>query len=62
MLVRKSNVPTNFVLPVILNGSYELYWYYESEKMLFKAYNQLKKINGNYKPKYPIILDEVIEL
>ena len=58
MLVKRSMSKTNFVLPVCI-GSYRTYWYYDSEFLLFKAYRQLLKIGGKFKPSYPLIFDEV---
>lgn len=60
MLIKRCSSPTNFVLPVTYckNGNcYKINWYYESETVLFKAYNQLKRINGLYKPLYPIVYE-----
>lgn len=59
MLVRRSEKKTPYVLPVVVNN-YRLYWYYDSEYLLFKAYRQLLKINGKFKPCYPLVFDEVI--
>lgn len=54
MLVKRSPLETNYVLPVIINGFKKL-WYYDCEGDLFKAYYQLKAIDGKVKPLYPII-------
>jgi len=59
-LVKTSNKPTNFVLPVSIltkKGIMKINRYYGCESDLFKAYYQLKRINGNIKPLYPIIYD-----
>lgn len=53
-LVRRVSKPTNFVLPVSIDG-YKKLWFYENEHFLFKAYYQLKAINGKIVPSYPII-------
>lgn len=59
MLVNRSKVPTNYILPVIIfnknNKNYKTNFYYDNEHLLFKAYYQLKKINCNIKPSYPIV-------
>lgn len=54
MLVKRSPLETNYVLPVVIKGFKRL-WYYESEADLYKAYHQLKAIDGNIKPLYPIV-------
>lgn len=57
-LVKTSNRPTNFVLPVSIStkkGFVKMNRYYECEADLFKAYYQLKRINGYIKPLYPVI-------
>lgn len=55
MLVKRSTNKTNYILPVSVNG-FKTYWYYDTEYLLFKAYNQLKVIGGKFKPSYPILL------
>lgn len=56
MLVKKSNIPTKYILPVLITGTnYKTNFYYDSENNLFKAYKQYKAINGKVKPLYPII-------
>lgn len=57
MLIRRSDSITNYVLPVVFTSGYRTYWYYDNEALLFKAYNQLKKINGKIKAFYPLIFD-----
>ena len=57
MLVSRSKVKTNYVLPVHI-GSFYTFWYYENERDLFRAYKQLLKINGKIKPFYPIVFWE----
>ena len=57
-LVKTSKEPTNFVLPVSIatkKGFMKVNRYYECEHDLFKAYYQLKRINGYIKPLYPVI-------
>lgn len=54
MLVKKSDKITRFTLPVTIN-SFKTIWYYENESDVFKAYFQLRKINGVIKPLYPVI-------
>ena len=54
MLVRRSNIITRFTLPVVIKN-YKTIWYYDCENDCFKAYWQLKKINGLIKPLYPVI-------
>ncbi len=54
MLVKRSKVPTNYVLPVFYK-TVKFNWYYESEGDLFKAYRQLKAMNGAFRPSYPIV-------
>lgn len=59
-LVRTSKEPTKFVLPVSVStnqGFVKINRYYYCESDLFKAYYQLKRINGNIKPLYPVIYD-----
>lgn len=62
MLIKRAKFPTRFMLPVIINNkngsSFKTNFYYESESILFKAYRQLKFINCNIRPLYPII-DEI---
>ena len=58
MLVSRSKYETNFVLPVMI-GTYKTFWYYDSERDLFRAYQQLLKINGKIKPSYPLVFEEV---
>lgn len=61
MLVKTSEKKvTNFVLPVMITtkkGIIKFNRYYDNEYELFRAYRQLKKINGYMKPLYPIIYD-----
>lgn len=61
MLVKTSvKKITNFVLPVVIStkkGIIKVNRYYDNEYELFKAYRQLKRINGYMKPLYPIIYD-----
>ena len=59
MLVSRSKSKTNFVLPVHI-GSFHTFWYYDSERDLFRAYYQLLKINGKIKASYPIVFSEVV--
>lgn len=54
MLVSRSKTITNYVLPVSING-YKKLWFYDNEHLLFKAYYQLKSINGKIVPSYPVI-------
>ena len=54
MLVSRSKEVTKFVLPVHI-GNFDTFWYYDSERDLFRAYRQLLKINGKIKPSYPIV-------
>lgn len=57
-LVKTSKEPTIFVLPVSIatkKGFVKMNRYYECESDLFKAYYQLKRINGYIKPLYPVI-------
>ena len=57
-LVKTSNKPTNYVLPVSIltkQGFIKVNRYYECEYDLFKAYYQFKKMNGYIKPLYPVI-------
>ena len=57
MLIKRSNKQTRFCLPVIIiKTETKVNWYYENEYMLFKAYEQLKRINIGIKPLYPIVL------
>lgn len=54
MLVKRSDKITNYTIPVIINN-FRTIWYYDCESDCFKAYWQLKKINGVIKPLYPVI-------
>jgi len=55
MLVKRSNKKTNYILPVIIKKSnFKIYWYYDNEYNLFRAYEQLKRINIGIVPSYPI--------
>lgn len=59
-LVKQANRETNFVLPVLikLGDKYiKRNRYYDNEYMLFKAYRQLKMIDGVMKPLYPTIYE-----
>ena len=57
MLIKRSNKVTNYCLPVIIvKSETKVNWYYENEYTLFKAYEQLKRINIGIKPLYPVIL------
>lgn len=56
MLVKRSKKMTSFVLPVYYNNI-KFNWYYESEGDLFKAYRQLKAMNGAFKPSYPVVYE-----
>ena len=59
-LVRTSKEPTRFVLTVSVptnQGFVKINRYYYCESDLFKAYYQLKRINGNIKPLYPVVYD-----
>jgi len=58
MLVVRSKYPTNYILPVVITnkkGCFKTFFYYDTEYLLFKAYYQLKKINCNIRPSYPIV-------
>ncbi len=57
MLIKRSDTITNYVLPVMFSSGYRTYWYYDNEYFLFKAYNQLRKINGKIKPGYPLVME-----
>lgn len=57
MLIQRSQKETNFVLPVFFSSGYRTYWFYDNENLLFKAYNQLKKINGKIKAGYPLVIE-----
>ena len=59
-LVKTSNKPTNYVLPISIKtekGYVKKLRYYDNEYMLFKAYRQLKAIKGNLIPLYPVIYE-----
>lgn len=59
-LVKRADHETNYVLPVVikLGDKYiKRNRYYENEYTLFKAYRQLKRINGIMKPLYPVIYE-----
>lgn len=64
MLVKQSNKKsTNYVLPVVIlskKGKITLNRYYDNEYELFKAYRQLKSINGFMKPLYPVVYQDEI--
>lgn len=61
MLIKPVNYITDYVLPVDIltkKGYIRKLRYYENEKILYKAYYQLKYIKSNYiKPLYPVIYD-----
>lgn len=57
MLIKCSKEKTNYAIPIFINGR-TMYRYYDNEYLLFKAYNQLKKINTKFKVFYPIILTD----
>ena len=58
MLVSRSKKKeTDFILPVKI-GDYFTHWYYDDSNTLFKAYYQLKRINGKIKAYYPIIISD----
>lgn len=54
MLVKRSKTKTNFVLPVWYK-TVKLNWYYDCEGDLWKAYYQLKAMNGAFRPSYPVV-------
>lgn len=59
-LVKTAEKTTNYVLPVAIKVKDKVIKrnrYYDNEYMLFKAYYQLKAINGVIKPLYPIIYE-----
>lgn len=65
MLIKRSLKPTNFCLPVTLckNGfCKKMNWFYDDETTLWKAYYQLKRLNLCYKPLYPIVYDDVLDV
>ncbi len=65
MLIKHSLKPTNFCLPVAFckNGCCKkMYWYYDDEVTLWKAYRQLKHAKCCYKPLYPIVYENVEEI
>lgn len=56
MLIKRSKEPTNYCLSVIIiKSGIKVNWYYESEYLLYKAYEQLKRINIGIKPLAPIV-------
>ena len=60
MLIERSKTPTNYTLPVKVKtkqGLISKLYYYDTEFLLWKAYRQLKKINGSIIPLYPVIYD-----
>lgn len=61
MLIKRSKVVTNFVLPVIINMNYKTNFYYDTENTLFKAYRQLKAINSKIVPLHPVIYGNAIK-
>lgn len=60
MLVKNEKTITRYILPckIVKNGK-DIYFnrYYANEFALFKAYRQLKAINGSIIPLYPVIDD-----
>ncbi len=56
MLVKRSKTITKYVLPVWI-GNFQTLWYYDSEFLLYKAYWQLKRINGKVRPSYPVVYE-----
>lgn len=59
-LVKRAVGETNFCLPVVMkigNKVIKRERYYETEYDLWKAYRQLKAINGVMKPLYPIVYE-----
>lgn len=62
MLIKHLSKPTNYCLPIlyIKNGKYyKVFWYYNDEITLWKAYKQLKYLDICYKPLYPIVYESV---
>ena len=56
MLIKRSNKPTNYVLPVFIkNRTIKINWYYDNEYLLFSAYRQLKVLNIGIIPSYPVV-------
>ena len=56
MLIKRSNKPTNYCLPVVIvKSGIQINWFYDTEYLLWKAYEQLKKINIGIKPLYPVV-------
>ena len=64
MLIKRSLNPTNYCLPVVFckNGfCKKILWFYDDEITLWKAYNQLKKVDCHCKPLHPIIYEDLEE-
>ena len=65
MLIPTVDYESHYQLPVIIitkKGLVKKYRYYMNEDLLFKAYKQLKALNGFIKPLYPIVFDEEVKL
>jgi len=66
MLIKPVNYITDYVLPVDIStkkGYIRKLRYYENEKILYKAYYQLKHMKSSYiKPLYPVIYDSNCEV
>lgn len=63
MLIKKCKKITNYYLPVVIltkNGLIRSNWFYEDENTLYKAYRQLKFLNLNIKPLFPVVVVERI--
>lgn len=59
-LIKRSKIPTNYVLPVKIknkNSTCVMNFYYEDKKTLYKAYNQLLHVKSNFKPLYPVVYE-----
>lgn len=57
MLIKCSEKKTNYYIPVTIYGK-TIFRYYDNEKILFKAYRQLKYIKSYFIVGYPVILDD----
>lgn len=57
MLIKCSKEKTNYCIPVSIGGK-TMFRYYDNEKIMFKAYYQLKNMKSKFTVSYPVILND----